>query len=313
MAKIVFMGTPDFAVPSLEALIKHHDVIGVVTQPDRPAGRKGKLKPPPVKVVAENAGIPVMQPERLRRKASIAELEAWAHADLFVVAAFGQILPRTVLDMPPYGCINVHGSLLPRWRGASPIQAAIREGDDETGITIMLMDEGLDTGNMLTKRAIPIANNDTGQSMHDKLAIIGAELLIETLPAYLDGKIQPESQDDAYATYAPQIKKEDGNIDWRSSAQSIERLVRAYAPWPSTYTYWGDKMLKIHAGSWVEGRAHVGKVITYADGVGIGTGDGVFLPKSVQLAGKKRVDITDFLRGYPDVLGAVLLQDKPTS
>ncbi|MBZ0288980.1 MAG: methionyl-tRNA formyltransferase [Anaerolineae bacterium] len=229
MAKIVFMGTPGFAVQTLQALIQHHEVIGVVTQPDRPAGRSQQIQMSPIKQVALQAGIPVFQPEKLRKAEAIAELKQWI-PDAYVVAAFGQILPQSVLDIPTYGSINVHASLLPRWRGAAPIQAVIRAGDKESGVTIMKMDAGLDTGPMLSQQAIPLAANETGQSLHDKLAEIGAELLIETLPGYFSGAIQPQPQDESGVTYAPQIKKEDGMIDWTQDAVSIDRLVRALPP-----------------------------------------------------------------------------------
>lgn len=306
MAKIVFMGTPDFAVPSLRGLMAHHEVIGVVTQPDRPAGRKGHIVPPPVKVVAEEAGIPILQPERLRRPSAIEALSAWREADLFVVAAFGQILPQAVLDMPRKGCLNVHGSLLPRWRGAAPIHAALLAGDTETGITIMVMDAGLDTGAMLRKRSMGIASDATAQSLHDALAEMGADLLIETIPPYLEGGLMPEVQDDELATYAPQIKRDDGKIDWHQPADYIERMVRAYTPWPGTFTHWGDTTLKIHAGDWMAGQAPVGEVVLIDGVVGIGTGEGIFLPLEVQMPAKKRIDIDAFLNGYPHFVGAQL-------
>jgi methionyl-tRNA formyltransferase len=299
MAKIVFMGTPDFAVPTLKALLQQHEVIGVVTQPDRPAGRGGQIHQSPVKQLALERGIPVFQPEKLRRKEAIAVLTQW-QPDLYVVAAFGQILPQAVLDLPPQGSINVHGSLLPRWRGAAPIQAAIRAGDAETGITIMVMDAGLDTGPMLSKRAIPITPEETGQSLHDKMAVLGAELLIDTLPGYLSGDIQPQSQDEALVTFAPQINKEDGRIDWMQDAASIERLVRAFTPWPGTYTFWNGKQLKIHSGTVGEGSAEPGKVIERAGRTAIGTGSGLYYPAEIQLEGKKRASIADFVNGYRD-------------
>jgi methionyl-tRNA formyltransferase len=308
MAKVIFMGTPDFAVPTLRALIEHHDVLGVITQPDRPAGRKGQLRQPPIKELAQAHGIPVFQPEKLRRKATQQALLDWQPAipDVHVVAAFGQILPQSVLDIPHHGSVNVHGSLLPRWRGAAPINAAIRAGDQETGITIMVMDAGLDTGPMLSKRAIPIEVQETAQTLHDKMAQLGADLLIETLPGYLSGELQPQAQDDAQATYAPQIKKEDGEIDWTQSAAAIERLVRAFTPWPGTYTYWGDKLLKIHAGDAGHGSAAPGRVIEHEGTIGIGTGNGVYYPTEVQLEGKKRTSIEDFYNGYADFFGALL-------
>lgn len=305
MAKIVFMGTPDFSVSTLKALIEHHDLIGVVTQPDRPAGRGGKVRMSPIKEVALAHDIPVFQPEKIRRKEAMAELQQW-QADVYVVAAFGQILPQKVLDIPQHGSINVHASLLPRWRGAAPIHAAIRAGDSETGVTIMLMDAGLDTGPMLKKRAIVIASDETGQSLHDKLAELGAELLIETLPDYLSGKIKPQAQPEEGITYSPQIKKEEGQIDWTQDAVSIEHLVRAFTPWPGTFSYWNGKQLKIHAGENGEGNLEAGKISKIEGRVAIGTGEGVYFPLVVQLSGKKRVDIDSFVNGYSEFVGSTL-------
>ena len=231
--------------------------------------------------------------------------EKW-DADVYVVAAFGQILPQKLLDIPEYGSINVHGSLLPRWRGAAPIHAAIRAGDDETGVTIMVMDAGLDTGPMLTKRIIPIEADETGQSLHDKMAQIGADLLIDTLPGYFSGEIQPATQPEEGITYAPQIKKEEGDIDWTQDAISIERLVRAFTPWPGTFTQWSGKQLKIHAGGIGNGKLDAGEVGMVDDKVAIGTGEGVFFPIEVQLAGKSRTDIDSFTNGYQDFVGSTL-------
>lgn len=305
MAKVVFMGTPDFAVPVLQRLIAAHEVIGVVTQPDRPAGRGGKIQISPVKQVALDAGIPIFQPEKLRRPEAIAELRQWT-PDVNIVAAFGQILPQAVLDIPPYGSINVHASILPRWRGAAPIQAAIRAGDAETGVTIMQMDAGLDTGAILTQRAIPIAPDETGQSLHDKLSVLGADLLIDSLPAILDGTIQPQPQNNDLATLAGRIDKDEGRIDWTQSAVQIERTMRAFTPWPGTFTHWDGKMLKILSGSASEGTASAGQVIERNGNIVIGTGDGIFLPNRVQLEGKKPVSIDDFVRGYPAFVGSQL-------
>ena len=305
MAKIVFMGTPDFALPALAALIDHHHLLAVVTQPDRPAGRHKQLRQPPVKRLAAASDIPIFQPKSLRQSESIDRLRGW-DADVFVVAAFGQILPPAALNLPKYGSINVHASLLPRWRGAAPIQAAIRAGDAETGITIMLMDAGLDTGPMLAKRAIPIAADETGQSLHDKLAPLGAELLIETLPKYLSGMIQPQAQDESQASYAPQIKKEEGRIDWSQSAFVIERLMRAFNPWPGAFTSWQGRQLKIHAGGHGPGRARPGQVIVQGGRIAIGAGAGLIYPIELQLAGKKRMSIDDFANGHSDFVGALL-------
>jgi methionyl-tRNA formyltransferase len=303
MARIVFMGTPEFAVPSLEALLQHHKVVGVVTQPDRPAGRGGELRPPPIKALALAHGIACVQPIKLR------EVKDWLQAqdaDLFVVAAFGQILPQSVLDIPRCGCLNVHGSLLPRWRGAAPIHAAIRAGDSETGITIMKMDAGLDTGPMLTKAAIPIAPDDTSASLHDRMAKLGADLLIETIPRYLSGEITPQPQDDQLATYAPQIAKEDGQIDWNQPAVQIERTIRAFDPWPGTFTHWEGKLLKIHRGRVRAGQQTPGSVVLVEGSLCVGTAEGLLQLEEVQLEGKKRVSAADFVRGYPQIVGAAL-------
>lgn len=299
------MGTPDFAVPTLKALIAHYDVLGVVTQPDRPAGRKQELTPPPVKIAAQEAGIPVIQPEKLRRPESIEDLQQW-EPDVYVVAAFGQILPQKVLDIPYYGSINVHASLLPRWRGAAPIHAAIRYGDKETGVTIMKMDAGLDTGPMLSQATVEITPDETGQSLHDKLSVVGAELLINTLPGYLSGAIEPHPQPEDGVTYAPQIKKEEGEINWTHDADSIELLVRAFTPWPGTFTFWNGKQLKIISGQAGHGSAEPGKVVESNGRVVIGTVDGVYFPSQVQLEGKKAVSIDDFVRGHQDFVGTYL-------
>lgn len=305
MAKIIFMGTPEFAVPTLKALIEHHDLIGVVTQPDRPAGRGGKVRMSPIKTVALENDIPVFQPTKIRKTEAIAELRKW-NADAYVVAAFGQILPQELLDIPRYGSINVHASLLPRWRGAAPIHASIRAGDNQTGITIMVMDAGLDTGPMLTKANVTIASDETGQTLHDKLAQLGGDLLIDTLPKYFSGEIQPQAQPDDGITYAPQIKKEEGNIDWSQDAESIERLVRAFTPWPGTFTQWNGNQLKIHAGHIGDGQLDIGKVAIIDERIAIGTGKGVFIPTIIQLSGKKRTDIESFSNGYQEFVGSTL-------
>jgi methionyl-tRNA formyltransferase len=314
VANVIFMGTPDFAVPALQKLIAHHTVTAVVTQPDRPAGRGKQVQMSPVKQVALAAGIPVLQPEKLRRAEAIAELRQYA-ADVYVVAAFGQILPQTVLDIPPHGCLNIHASLLPRWRGAAPIQAAIRAGDAESGITIMKMDAGLDTGPMLTKRVLPLAPDETGQSLHHKLCIIGGDLLIETLPAYLRGEITPQAQDEALMTFAPRIEKEEGRIDWSQPAAQIERTVRAFTPWPGTFTTWDGKLLKVQRAacnlqdsSLMTRHSSLphGSVIRLGDRIAITTGDGLLYPTRVQLEGKGAVSIDDFVRGYGAFVGAVV-------
>ncbi len=305
MAKIVFMGTPEFALPSLSALMATHDVVAVVTQPDRPAGRKKRLRQSPVKRLAQSAGINIMQPARMR-KSNVAEALQAYKADLHVVVAYGQILPQAVLDVPRYGTINVHASLLPRWRGAAPIQAAIRAGERQSGATVMLLDAGLDTGPILAKRALKLLPDETGLSLHDKLAHLGAGLLVETLPHYLSGELDPQPQDESQATYAPQIKKEEGEIDWSKPALSIDRQVRAFTPWPGTYTAWNELTLKVNAGCAGDGAARVGQVIEQAGAIAIGTGDGLYFPSELQLAGKKRLTVLEFLNGYGEIVGATL-------
>jgi methionyl-tRNA formyltransferase len=306
-ARIVFMGTPDFAVPALSLLIQHHDVIGVVTQPDRPAGRNQQIQQSPIKQVALTHGIPVFQPEKIRKPDAVEQLRQW-DADVYIVAAFGQILPQAVLDIPPHGSVNIHASLLPRWRGAAPIQAAIRYGDAETGITIMRMDAGLDTGPMLSQRVVPIAHDETGASLHDILSQVGGDLLIETLPRYLDGTIKPQPQDDSYATLAGRISKEEGQIDWTKSAVEIDRLVRAFTPWPGTFNFWNGKLIKIVSGTAnrTETNTPPGTVMIARENISVATGDGLYWLNTVQLEGKKATPIDDFVRGYPDFIGTVL-------
>jgi len=295
------MGSPDFAVPTLVALAESFSVIGVVTQPDRPAGRGRKLTPPPVKLVAKELCIPVIQPQRLHKDlAAMEQLQAW-NPDVIAVAAFGQILKPEVLDLPPYGCLNVHGSLLPRWRGAAPINAAILHGDTETGITIMKMDPGLDTGPVISTRTIPILPDDTAGSLYNKLAVLGAELLVETLPFYMRGDLNPQSQDDSQATYAPLINKSDGELDFNQSAAVLARKVRAFNPWPGTFFEWSGTNLKVHAAYPVEkASVRVGKFMIYDHFPAVGTSDGILVLKQLQPAGKKSMAGNVFLRGAKD-------------
>ena len=299
------MGTPDFALPSLSSLMRTQDVVAVVTQPDRRVGRKRKLRDSPVKQLARAARIPVLQPRRIRDDQAIDQLRA-LDADVFVVAAYGQILPQALLDLPRLGCINVHASLLPRWRGAAPIQAAILAGDAGSGVTIMQMDAGLDTGPILSQRPLPLRADETGQSLHDKLALLGADLLIETLPGFLQGGMRLHPQDDALATYAPAIKKAQGNIDWSRPASAIERQVRAYQPWPGSFTSWRGSQIKLHAGYVAAGSAKPGLAIWQNDALAIGCGCGVYVPTELQLAGKKRLAVRDFLNGCDGLVGSVL-------
>lgn len=305
MAKIVFMGTPGFALPSLSALLAAHEVLAVVTQPDRPAGRNKRLRQSPVKRLAASRALPILQPARLRAGEAADSIRRYS-ADLFVVVAYGQILPQTVLALPRFGTINVHASLLPRWRGAAPIQAAIRAGDSESGVTIMLLDAGLDTGPILAQQALDLTQNETGASLHDKLAKLGADLLADTIPRYLSGEIKPLAQAETGVTYAPQIRKEEGEIDWRLPAVEIERLVRAFSPWPGTYTYFAGEMLKISAGYCGAGAAEAGAVQRHARGIAIGTGSGLYFPLELQRAGKQRLHIADFVRGTRGFIGARL-------
>ena len=309
MSKVVFMGTPDFSVPSLKALIETQEVVGVVTQPDRPAGRGRQLRPSPIKVVAEAAGIPVYQPKSLRKKASAEPLREW-NPDVIVVAAFGQILRPHVLDLPPHGCLNIHASLLPRWRGASPIQHAIMAGDEETGICLMKMDVGLDTGPVFTCRATPISAADTASTLHDRLAAIGADLTREYLDDILAGKLTAQPQNDDLSTYAPMISKENGRLDWHKSAAELDRHIRAMTPWPGAFTTWEDKTLKIIKATLSNEttRAKPGFISPSKDGktAVIATGSGTLILETIQLAGKKAMSAGDFMRGRAEFAGSQL-------
>jgi methionyl-tRNA formyltransferase len=296
--RTVFMGSPDFAVPTLRALADEggYDLLGIVTQPDRPAGRGNKLTPPPVKIAADELGIPSIQPEKLRQPEAMAQLRAW-NPDLIVVAAFGQILRPEALDLPKYGCINVHASLLPRWRGAAPIQAAILAGDAETGITIMQMDPGIDTGPMLSQHAIPILPDDTGGSLFEKLSALGGELLLETLPRYLGGELHPQTQPAEGATYAPMLKKEDGLLDFTCPAAELERRVRAMSPWPGAFMLWQGAPLKIQKAHVMSGSAETGKQVVVDGFPAIGTAEGLLVFDELQPSGKKPMPGKAFLSG----------------
>jgi len=303
-ARIVFMGSPEFALPTLKALAANYEVVGVVTQPDRPAGRGKQLTPPPVKVLAQELGLPIVQPNRLREPEAVGQLRAWA-PDLIVVAAFGQILRPEVLEMPPYGCINVHASLLPRWRGASPIQAAILNGDSETGITIMRMDAGLDTGPILSQRAIPIWPEEPAGTLSAKLAELGAELLIETLPTYLSGELKPQAQPETGVTSAPLLSKGAGELDFSQGAEVLARRVRAFNPWPGAFTMWKGALLKVHKAHAQEGKGKVGERRVQAGLPAIATRDGLLVLDELQPAGKKIMGGGEFLRGTRDWQRAV--------
>ncbi|MBL1377034.1 methionyl-tRNA formyltransferase [Zobellella iuensis] len=300
---IIFAGTPDFAARHLQALLgSEHNVVAVYTQPDRPAGRGKKLTPSPVKVLAEQANIPVHQPESLRNEQAQAELAA-LNADIMVVVAYGLILPQAVLDTPRLGCINVHGSLLPRWRGAAPIQRAIWAGDATTGVTIMQMDKGLDTGAMLHKASLPITPADTSASLYEKLAEIGPEALLHTLAQLAAGSAVAAPQDDAQANYAEKLSKEEALIDWHQPAVHIERCVRAFNPWPVSYFMIGEHNLKLwQAQALDEGTELAPGTILRAgkQGIDVATGAGVLRLLSLQPPGKKAMSCQDLLNARKD-------------
>lgn len=308
--KIVFMGTPDFAVGALEALIAAgHEITAVVTQPDKAKGRSGQLTFPPVKECALRHNIPVFQPKKIKTPEAIEQLKTYP-ADVFVVAAFGQILSQEILDMPPYGCLCVHASLLPGYRGASPIQNVILQGEEKTGITIMQMDAGIDTGDMLYQKEIDIERTDTFETLHDKLMVLGGEAIVEALPLLEAGSLEPVSQDEELSSYAPIITKGMGKIDFTRPAYEIELKVRGMNPWPSAYTTYHGKQLKIWeavAEEQAPKEASCGKILAVnKDSVVIGTGKGILKVYSLQLEGKKRMSAHDFLLGVRMQAGEVL-------
>lgn len=305
--RIIFMGTPEFACPTLQKLLdRGEDVIAVVTQPDRPKGRGQQTLPPPVKVLAEKHGIPVMQPLKVRVPEVVESIRELA-PDLIVVVAFGQILPKSLLDIPRYGCINVHASLLPRWRGAAPLNWCIINGDTESGVTTMMMDVGLDTGDMLVKRPTPIGPDENTQSLHDRLSVVGAEALSETLDLLKDGKLVREKQDDALTCYAPMLKKEDGLIDWSKEPQAIKNLVRGMTPWPGAFSFLDGRMLKIYRVGTAAGEETPGSVIRAGrDGLEVACNGGSIVIEELQLEGKKRLPAGDFLAGYKIAPGSIL-------
>lgn len=306
--KIIFMGTPDFAVGTLRSLAEAgHEITLVVSQPDKPKGRGHAMVPTPVKVVAEELGIPVFQPVKIREAKDVLEK---TEADVCVVAAFGQIIPASILHMKKYGCINVHASLLPKYRGAAPIQWAVIDGEKESGVTIMQMDEGLDTGDMLAKAIVPLDEKETGGSLFDKLSEAGGRLCVETLAKLEKGEITPEKQGESPTAYASMLDKKMGNIDWNKSAVVIERLVRGLNPWPSAYTHLDGKTLKIWACDVLPQSASKGEsgeiLEVTKDAIHVQTGDGILVLHEIQLAGKARMDAGAFLRGYKVVPGTVL-------
>ena len=307
MLRILFMGTPDFAVPSLRALAADHQVVAVVTQPDAPAGRGRELVQSAVKQAALELGLPVLQPLSLKQPEAVAELSA-LRPDIIFVAAFGQILRRAVLDLPPLGCLNAHASLLPRWRGASPANAAIAAGDAETGVTLMKMDPGLDTGPIIAQRHEPIRSDDTTATLLARLAGLGAALARETLPAWARGEIPAVAQDPGRVTTCGLMKKEDGRIDWSRQAAAVERHVRAMTPWPGASTTWAGKQMRIVrarvAPSPVDTPA--GTVVAIGGGFGVVCGEGTLEIIEAQLEGRKPMSGADLARGQRGLIGAIL-------
>jgi methionyl-tRNA formyltransferase len=305
--RVVFLGTPEFAVPSLTSLTRAFSVQGVVTQPDRPAGRGRRTQAPAVKRLALDLGLPVFQPEKIGSPQSVAALTSWG-PDVIVVAAFGQILPSAVLALPPLGCVNVHASLLPRWRGASPIQAALLAGDAETGVTIMLMDKGLDTGPILSQRSVPIRPDHTGGSLGDELAVLGASLLVETLPRYSAGVLVPQPQQESLATVAPRLSRSHGRLDPREAAVRLHRQVIAYSPWPGTFLRAGEVEIGVLAAHAEESPvdAPPGTLIERAGRPYLATASGWLVLDGLQLPGRRPTDGVSFLNGQRRLLGKIL-------
>jgi methionyl-tRNA formyltransferase len=300
--RIVFMGAGEIGVPTLQALLNsEHEVVGVVTQPDKPVGRSQLIEPPPIKKALSGTNIPVLQPARIKDRQAIEEIRA-LRPDVMVVMAYGQILPRGVLEIPEIACLNLHASLLPRWRGAAPIQAAIAAGDGEIGITVMYMDEGLDTGDILLQRTIDILPADTGGALHDRLAEVAPETLLESLDLLAKGKAPRTPQDNAVATYAPKLKREDGKIDWSDPADAIERKIRAFDPWPGafmTVSTDGTRNLKIFSATVIDLRGKPGKILRSENELVVAAGEDALSLGEVQLEGKRRMSAMEFLRGHP--------------
>lgn len=316
--RIIFFGTPSFAVPTLQSLLQGQDeVVAVVTQPDRGKGRGQKIFPSPVKEFILQHGkyeLFIFQPESVKEKTFQERLRE-LHPELFVVVAYGQILPMSLLKIPKYGAINVHASLLPKYRGAAPIAWAILNGEKTTGVTTMIMDEGMDTGDILLQTEIPIGKEETAETLHNRLASLGAQLLLETLERMKVGDVHPIPQDHSKATYAPLLKKEDGQIDWRKEAEEIDRRVRAFNPWPGAFTSWEGQLLKIYRGE-IRKRAPAGKAGTViwvgSDFIEVETGKDSFFIKEVQLEGKRRMTVRDFLSGHPIAIGTVFPSPLPS-
>ena len=305
--KVIFMGTPDFAVGTLEAIIEAgHEVVLVVTQPDKPKGRGKTMQYPPVKECALKHGLEIFQPTKIRESANVEYLRSY-NADIIIVVAFGQIMPKSILDMPKYGCINVHASLLPKYRGAAPIQWAVINGDEVTGVTTMKMNEGIDTGDMIAKRQVRLAEDETGGSLFEKLAEVGATLCVETMEMLEQGTAEFTPQNSEEATHTSMIRKELGEIDWKKPAIEIERLIRGLNPWPSAFTHLNGKTFKIWRAKVEEGTSDykVGQICEVTkDSLKVQTGEGILVLQEVQLEGKKRMDAGSFIRGVTLEAGA---------
>ena len=297
--RIAFMGTPDFAVPSLAKLAENFAIAGVVSQPDRPSGRGRKLISPPVKITAQELGLEIFQPADVNARSSLEVIQGWK-VDLICVAAFGQLLKTELLSLPESGCLNVHASLLPRWRGASPINASILAGDSHSGVTIMKMGAGLDDGPILAQESILIEPEETAGTLSDRLAELGGELLVQTIPPYLRGELNPRSQDPDLVTYAHLLKKKAGELDFSQPSADLARKVRAYSPWPGTFTTWEGKRLLIHKSSSVSVTSPgAGVFIIFEGKPAIGTSEGILVLDKLQLAGKRSVSGEEFLNGTP--------------
>lgn len=311
--RVVFMGTPDFAVPSLLALTEVADVAGVLSQPDRPAGRGRSLQAPPVARLAHDLGLPLVQPSNPQSAESMAAVTQWA-PDVIIVAAYGRILKPALLNLPPHGCVNVHASLLPRWRGASPVQAAILHGDARTGVTLMRLDPGMDTGPILAQKSTPILEDETAGELEGRLAHLGADLLQSTLPDYLLGECDLIPQDESLATHAPILKKSDGLLHFSQSAEELARQVRAFHPWPGSYFHWGKQRIVVHQASALDMAASAppGHTLETTDGLpAVQTSHGVLLLRIVQPSGKRPMPAEAFLNGARDFADTQL--DPPTS
>jgi methionyl-tRNA formyltransferase len=296
--RIVFIGTGEIGVPTLRALLNsEHEVLAVVTQPDKPIGREQRIEPPPIKKAIAKTSIPILQPARIKDQQATEQIRSLT-PDVIVVVAYGQILPRDVLEIPRFACLNLHASLLPRWRGAAPIQAAIAAGDCETGITVMYMDEELDTGDILLQRSVEILPNDNGGSLHDRLAQIAPDALLESLRLVAAGNAPRIAQDNARATYAPKLKREHGQIDWSESAEAIERRIRAYNPWPGAFMKVDHQNLKVFSASVVDLNGQPGEVLRSDKDLIVAAGKGALSLTEVQLEGKRRMTAAEFLRGH---------------